>query len=150
MGRRDIVKVILLPQIVLMLIASVLSWFISGKLAANAAFVGGIIVMIGSFVSAFVGLGPVFRNASVAYVRVLVGETLKIFVVLFLLAKVIVAAKLPPLALLAGAGLTLIGNFFSFGLIKDSISQELIEKIKADRLEEERLAAERAAEDDDW
>jgi len=150
MGRRDIFKVILLPQIVLMLVASLVCLAVSGKLAAQAALVGGVIVMIGSAVSGFIGLGPVFRNVSVAFARILVAEMFKIFLVLFLLAKVIAAAKLPSLPLLAGAGLTLLGTFFSFGLIKDSISPELIDKIKAERLEEERLAAQRAAEDDNW
>ena len=151
MGRRDIFKVILLPQIVLMLLAALGGLILSGKLAAKAAFIGGLIVMIGSFVSGFVGLGPVFRNASLAFARIMLAEMLKILVVLYLLAKVIAAAKLPPLALLAGAGLTLLGTFFSFALIKDSISAELIERIKAERLEEERLELERlSAEGDDW
>ena len=150
MGRRDIFKVILLPQIALMLLAALVCFAVSGKLAAQAALVGGVIILIGSFVSGFVGLGPVFRNARIAFARVMLAEMLKIFVVLFLLAKVIAAAKMPPLPLLIGAGVTLMATFFSFGLIKDSISPELIEKIKVERLEEERLAAERAAEDDDW
>jgi len=81
MGRRDIFKVILLPQIVLMLIASIVCLLASGKLAAQAALVGGIIVMIGSAVSGFIGLGPVFSNAHIAFARMMLAEMFKIFVV---------------------------------------------------------------------
>jgi len=151
MGRRDIVRVILMPQIGLMVIAVLLCLLLMGKQAGQAAFVGGLIVLIGSFISGFIGLGPVFRNVGVAFARIIVAETIKIFVILFLLANVIASAKLPPLALLIGAGMTLMGTFFSFRFIKDSISPELIERIKTEREEEDRrLAQERMANGDDW
>lgn len=158
MRRREIVKVILMPQLVLAMLASLICALFFGKAGAHAGFVGGVIVMIGSGVSGFVALGPNFNNPNLAFAKVFIGEMLKIFVIGYLLTKVFAAAKIPPLAVIIGTGFTLLGSFFGFGLLQDQITPEMIERAKELRLEEERLERERSGKDswgddvpqDDW
>lgn len=158
MRRQDIVKVILMPQLVLALLASAGCAIFLGKQGAQAAFTGGVIVIIGSLVSAIVALGPNFRNPNLAFSKVLTGEMLRICMIGYMLAKVLMAAKLPAVAVIIGTGITLLGNFFGFGLLKNEVSPEMIERAKELRLEEKRLEQERLDNDpwhdedehDDW
>lgn len=117
MRRRDVWRVLVLPLVIVGLIVSLISFLLDGGLAAKSAATGSAIVIIASFASGFIALGPNFNMAGVALARIMLGEVLKILVVLFLFALMLIATSLIPVYLFAGIVATLLGSFLSFKML---------------------------------
>jgi len=94
MRRRDVWRVLVLPLVMVGLIVSLISFLLDGGLAAKSAAMGSVIVIIATFASGFIALGPHFNIAGVAFARILLGEVLKILVVMFLFALMLKATSL--------------------------------------------------------
>jgi len=88
------------------------------QFAVRAALIGAAIVMLGSFVAGFIGMGPAFGRAGIAYVRIMLAEGIKIFLMLFLLVFFAMQTTLPLWALCLGFGVTYLGSLFSLKLAR--------------------------------
>jgi len=117
MKRRDVWRILVLPLVIVGVIVSLISFVLEGGLAAKSAAVGSVIVIIASFASGFIALGPHFNIAGVALARIMIGEVLKILVVMFLFAVMLKGTSLIPMYLFAGITATLLGSFLSFKML---------------------------------
>jgi len=117
MKRRDVWRVLVMPLVLVGVVVSIVSLALNGVLAAKSAAVGSVIVIIASFASGFIALGPHFNIAGIAFARILLGEVLKILVVMFLFALMLKATSLMPVYLFAGMTVTLLGSFLSFKML---------------------------------
>ena len=117
MRRRDIWRVLVLPLVIVGLSVSLISFLLDGGLAAKSAAVGSAIVIFATFASGFIALGPNFNIAGVALARIMLGEVLKILVVMFLFALMLLATSLIPVYLFAGMAVNLLGSFLSFKML---------------------------------
>ncbi len=117
MKRRDVWRVLVLPLVIVGLIVSLISFMLDGSLAAKSAAVGSAIVIFAAFASGFIALGPNFNIAGVALARIMLGEVLKILVVMFLFALMLIATSLIPVYLFVGIAATLLGSFLSFKML---------------------------------
>lgn len=118
MTRREIWRALLIPQVICAVMVSLVVWVLGDANAAKAAFIGGSIVMLGSFVAGFIGMGPSFMRVGIAFTRVMAAEGIKIFVMLFLLVFYATQTSLPTWALCLGFGVTYLGSLFSLKLLR--------------------------------
>lgn len=117
MRRRDLWRVMVLPQSAVGLLVSLLCLLIGGGLAAKSALVGSVIVIIASFAGGFIALGPHFERAGFAFGRIMLGAFLKIIIVVFMFAVMLKGTSLLPIYLLTGLSVTLLGLFLSFKML---------------------------------
>lgn len=117
MRRRDVWRVMVMPQLIVGLIVCFIAYLIDGSFAARSAAVGSVIVLIASFAGGFIALGPHFDRAGIAFSRIMLGEFLKIILVLFLFGVMLKGTTLLPVFLFAGLSATLFGSFLSFKML---------------------------------
>lgn len=118
MNRRQIWRAWLIPQALCTGITALFVLMFTDHMAAKAALIGGLIVMLGSFAAGFIGMGPAFGRAGIAYVRVMLAEGIKIFLMLFLLVLFATETTLPVWALCLGFGVAYMGSLFSLKLAR--------------------------------
>lgn len=106
-----------MPQLIVGLMVCFSAYLIDGSFAARSAAVGSVIVIIATFAGGFIALGPHFNRAGIAFSRIMLGEFLKIIIVLFLFAVMLKGTTLFPLFMLAGLAATLLGSFLSFKML---------------------------------
>ena len=115
--RREIWRVMVLPQAVVGVIVSLICFLIAGELAAKSAAVGSVIVIIASFAGGFIALGPYFDRVGFLLARIMLGTFLKIIIALFLFAVMLKGTSLLPVFMFAGFTVTLLGLFLSFKML---------------------------------
>jgi len=118
MTRRAIWRALLIPQAITAVLVAGIIWGFATTQAAKAALIGGAIVMLGSFVAGFIGMGPSFNRVGIAFTRVMLAEGIKIFVMFFLLVLYGTQTTLPTWALCLGFGVTYLGSLFSLKLLR--------------------------------
>ncbi len=97
---------VVLGQVAATVVAGLLAWAISGRLAASSALLGGGIGTAASLVMALVAFGKRAVDARSALWAFYRGEALKLFVVIGLFIAVFKMTKIAPLAMFAAFAAT--------------------------------------------
>jgi F0F1-type ATP synthase assembly protein I len=113
-GRRVAMRAVALQAAVTLLVA--VAFLVAGPRQAFGAAAGGIAMLAGNALAAFVALGGGIQPAGAAFARLLLGTAGKWLVAIVVVAVALGVFRLPPLPLLAGLAGSLLAYLLALNL----------------------------------